>query len=686
MILYMRAMNSLKASRMHAVTDNKPISRKLAHSIFVGSPGSGKSSLMARLLRRARKVFSGSTGVSESIVIVDIATSSSFHAATVVDPNTWTEVDFDASLVTQMEAGNETFSQPFPPTLSRTGSATASSLPTTNLPTHSAPSVPASNMKSLPVKVSTSFKLSNTAVKKMINAAIEKCGGYEEFRKSYSKSFSLYLRDTGGQMAFQEMLSVLILGPSIFIFVFRVDFDLNKKFAVEYRVGPNESLNCTTSSITTEEALLQCLASVYAMDTPAIKTHKPLVFIVGTHKDKLGLLADERIAEVNKHLESLIDSSSSFQDLVQFADRDKGQVMFTVDNTSESDEDFELIRSRIHNLVSERDEFTIEYPVRYLLFSLELQYEQRSVLSFEECASMAAKYSIVGDEVSHLLQFLHFRVGVIQYLSNEGLVIVKPQVLFSKVTDLVRRTFSHKFLTRKEVRDLQRGILTASLIKDVVKDEDITSEKFIQLLTCLHIITPCTLRGEQEERYFMPCVLKHVQESGEEELPTDILPLAVQFECEHCPKGLFSVFVTHLMTAEKSSNQTSFTLMKDKIFRDQVSFEVNSLADEDEMSVKAFSSHLEIRFFPSSCDDRDVMLKEVCNTVREMLETELSKSLDSLCYVKEKVRPAMCFRCESCHKLHPVKEGRNYRKIHCKKYHKTSHIPLMGRCWYGEGQ
>ena len=652
---------------------------------------------MARLLRRPRKTFSRSTGVSESVVIVDIDVSSSFHAATVIDHNTWSEVDFDASLVRQMKTGREswsgTASQSVQPTVSgsvMTGSATPAESPVTTLFTPSVPDLHrayASNKKSLPVKLATSFMLSEGEIREMISAAIKKCGGYEEFSKSFSNSFSLYLRDAGGQMAFQEMLSVLILGPSIFIFVFRLDIDLKNKFSVEYRVGPNESLNCNTSSLTTEEALLQCLASVYAMDTPAnasIKTHKPLVFIVGTHKDKLGPSPDEKIAEINKYLDSLINHSSCFQDLVQYAD--KGQVMFTIDNTSESDEDFELIRSRIYSLVSERNEFTIEYPVRYLLFSLQLQHEQCRVLSFEECESIAAKYGIVGDEVSRLLQFLHFRVGVIQYFSNEGLVMIKPQVLFSKVTDLVRRTFSHKFLTTKEMQDFQKGILKASLIRDVVKDEDITSEKFIQLLTRLCIITPFTLPGEQEERYFMPCVLKHVQESSQEELPTDILPLAVQFECEHCPKGLFSVLVTHLMTAEEIGKQTSFTLIRDKIFRDQVSFEIHSLAEEDEMSVKAFPSRLEVCFFPSSCDDRDVTIEEVCNTVRKMLETSISKSLNYLCYAKEKVMPMMCFKCESCHELHPVKKGKNYHKMHCKRHRKTGRLPPMGRCWYGEGQ
>ena len=81
------------------------------------------------------------------------------------------------------------------------------------------------------------------------------------------------------------MLPLLISGPSIFFFVFRVDLDFQSKFTVEYRTGESEPINSYTSSITTEEALLQCLASVYAMDTYGdvrVKTHKPLVFIVGT--------------------------------------------------------------------------------------------------------------------------------------------------------------------------------------------------------------------------------------------------------------------------------------------------------------------------------------------------------------------------------------------------------------------
>ena len=126
------------------------------------------------------------------------------------------------------------------------------------------------------------------------------------------------------------MLPLLIFGPSIFFFVFRADLDFQSKLSFQYRVSESESLNSYTSSITTEEALLQCLASVYAMDTSGkdiIKTHKSLVFIIGTHIDQLGSSADQKINQLNQHIGSVV-KKNGFRNLVQYADECKGNVFF----------------------------------------------------------------------------------------------------------------------------------------------------------------------------------------------------------------------------------------------------------------------------------------------------------------------------------------------------------------------
>ena len=666
------------------VKKNKAISKKLAHSIFVGPPESGKTTLMDNLLLRPKKLFSPSTGVSDPVVVVDLDTDdpSTFHSARVIDASTWREVDYDTSLAHQMYIESDTGSILTAPAQSNSKKGTGNSHA-------SIPSSPLPNKTQELAEVHTpAFELSDSDISKLIDNVLKKCGSIEELQ-SFLSEISLYLRDTGGHMVFQEMLSVLILGPSMVIFVFRVDRDIKEEFVVQYRVSRDPSSNYTTSSISTEKALLQCLASVYAMDTSfkaGVQTHEPQVFIVGTHKDKLGPSADDKIAEVNKTLGTLIENSTCFQDLVQYADRQKGEIMFLVDNTSESDEDFKPIRSKIHSFVSGREEFTIEYPINYLLFSLELHYHKRSILSLEECERIAAKYGILGDKVSHLLQFLQHRVGVIQYFSCANLIMVKPGVLFSKVTDLVKKTFFRESLSSKEARYFERGILTASVIRDVIEGNDLISEKFLQLLIDLHIITPIAI-NDREERYFIPCVLKQAPSPTEEDYKEELWPLYVKFKCGHCPKGLFGVLVACLMK-ENTDRDLHFRLTDDldKICKDHVYFEVHSPTDRDEISLRAFPFHLRICFFPSVQKDRDVSTTEVCVAIRQEIEKVIEKSLEHLCYDNAKVGSALYFKCDECKEFHEIVKGKSYYKMHCKQRPENSQIPSSGKCWFSEGQ
>ena len=685
-----------------AISEHVKINRKHAHSIFIGPPGSGKSSLMNGLLRRKRMPFSASTGVCDAVVIVDINPSIFSFAA--ISPDSWEEVEYDTAILRQMNEDSFITSTPTHEVIRPESSQDMA----TSLPTPSATaSLPDPNEEdyhfvdteqadiAIPTGPAslTATEISNREIKETITDVIQKNGGFTKFRAFLKKGTSLYLRDAGGQVEFQEMISLLIFGPSIFFFVFRADLPFQSKYSIEYRVSEKETTNCYTSSITTEEALLQCLASVYAMDAVNKSPNDiPLVFIVGTHKDRLGPSAAEKINELNRHLDLLV-KNSGFQSLVQYADSSRGQVMFAVDNTSNNDdENFKPIRSSVHSLISGREEFTIKYPISYLLFCLELQKLQQSVLSLDEFKLIAAKYRIMGEEVSHLLHFLHHGIGVIQYYDVDGLrhiVVKEPQVLFNKVTNVVIRTFSCKALKTKEVQDFQRGILTASMLKTAFSDEDkITYDEFLKLLEYLRIITPYPFSKENEEkRYFMPCVLNHVEESSEK-LHTDILPLCVRFQCLHCPKGVFGVLVTHLMTPEsdEDSHLISFRLIEDKIFKDQVSFEVHSHADQDELSLKIFTSHIEINFYPPLvAEERCLSIGEVCSRVREIIEKSIRKSLQNLHYNETAVQPFMCFQCGNCSELHEVKKDKVH-KVYCKKLRANTRIPLQGRCWYNEGQ
>ena len=702
-----------------AIAKSGKISRKLAHSIIIGPPGSGKSSLIDRLLKRLRKKFSKSTGVCNSVIVVDIdeINPSVFYSATGIDSETWKEVDYEVSIVNQLGGqSKEPPQQSAPQNIARP--MPSEFPPLEEKPPQRKVKIPTEEMPAVQVAMHFPSKKKPVAVltmpKESVLSIIEKYG-FDRFKNYLQKTFSLYLRDTGGQVEFQEMLPLLIFGPSIFIFVFRIDLNFQSKFRIEYRKGESESINCYTSSITTEEALLQCLASVYAMDTPGkdtVKTHRPLVFIVGTHKDQLDSSADARISELNQYIISLIEKNG-FQDLVLYADNHKGQIFFPVDNTSDSDDDFKLIRSKVNALINVRKEFTIDYPISYLLLCLDLQNVKKSIITLDEFKILAAKHGIEGDDVFHLLHFLHLRIGIVRYYDVDGLrdiVVIEPQVLFNTITDLVIRTFSCDVLTRREVDEFERkGLMSSSVLECVINNEEmkgilpasafkgkffndgkISSEMFLQLLVHLRIITPITKLQDEEVKYFIPCVLNHVPKSSGDDVETDILPLHVKFQCHHCPKGVFGVLVTHLMTpdvSKQNDTDTTFSLVQDKIFRDQVTFDVTCNGFQDEMSLKVYSSHLEVNFIPYSSDDReDYPIKVACCNVRQIVEDSIGRSLSDLHYSNKKVKSEMCFKCDHCSELHPVIKGGKFHMFICSATKRRNRLPPQGRCWYGEGE
>ena len=240
-------------------------------------------------------------------------------------------------------------------------------------------------------------------------------------------------------------------------------------------------------------------------------------------------------------------------------------------------------------------------------------------------------------------------------------------------------TFSSEALTDEEASDFQKkGILTASVLDNISALCDISSEVFLELLVHLRIAADSGDQ-EKEKKFFLPSVLNHVPElTGDLEEPTtDILPLAVQFKCQHCPKGLFGVLVTHLMTLNNGAT-TTFTLTPDRIFKNQVSFIVCSRDSvHDQLSLKVCTSHLEMKFFAGCSEDREVSITKVCSNVRQIVETAIHQSLQDLHYSEHRAKPEMCFRCSDCNNFHVAKKY----KIYCPVKNVTRKVDT-GECWF----
>ena len=446
------------------ISRKEEIIRSTAHIMIVGFPGNGKSRLLDNLLKNPRKTHYSSTGVSDSVVVVDVeAEDTTSHTSAFGIDSTWKRIETRNSFMMQLQSCK---------TLMDSGKSEEESMPSNS-----------------PSEMSETH-LAGNVMSTLQDNQVESFG-------QLKRTISLYFRDTGGQVEFQEILTILIYGSSIFFFVMKTHVSLDQPLTLEYRRG-DEVINKYESSTTTLQALVQTLASIDATMKPTgITTHDPLVFIIGTHTDKLGselqdkeerLKAKEKqLLAIDKELERII-TKHEFQHLVVYKDGKAKRILFPVDNISAEDADFQVIRQTINSKIVESRRFQIKYPVSFLLFCLELRNENKDVLTREECAVIAAKFEIKGEEeVTKMLLFLHHRIGIIRYYDIEGLrhlVIKEPQVLFNKLTELIVKTFPSSPALLPN--DLDRGIVEAAVLDQILSvDCQMTTKDFLCLLVHL---------------------------------------------------------------------------------------------------------------------------------------------------------------------------------------------------------
>ncbi len=665
------------------------IKRNSAHMVLVGLPETGKSSLLARVIQlgdKKRKLKSSgvSTGVMDRVVTVDVdKDGATLHAANINEYDNWEEVEFDLSCLRQM--GGEFFVVIKDSDHDEKNPGIVHPLQGS----HRSMNLGAQRIPGL-------NRSMNLGAQKKPMALIRKLlkkRGFEAVRSHLGDKFSLYLSDTGGQLEFQELLPLLVNGTAIFIFVFPLHRDLDTPYKVNYRKevgGQIQVSNCYTSSITIRESLVQTLASIDAMEgfiDSSLPKHKPYVIIVGTHKDRLveevasslpetasdevkKEAVDERMRKINDNISSLL-KEHSYEGLVIPAD--KKEVVFTVDNTCKDDDDFKKIRSSIFHKVKS-EEFSILFPLSYLLACLELQTFSRPFISRSEFLKAVSQYGLKEMDIDHCLRFLHDRVGVLRFFPFGDLkdVIVKdPQALFNMVTNLIIQSFISSSPTMEEHHEVERGIYSRDSFDSSIlyKSDDvvITLDKVILLLKELRIVAPFHDRRTKEDKYFIPCVLNHLGPSERSPVSSkDIspLPLGVLFNCRRVPKGILGVLVHYILTHEEGENKF-WNLDIQKIFKDEVSFQVGLY--DDLLTLRFFSTHLVVTYFPNNMVQRseEYSVRAVSQIVQSTLKEGVDKTREILHYSKEKTSYSLGLECDKCKLFHEVAKDKDQHIVKC---------------------
>ena len=606
-----------------AMKERGSIEQIAMHCIFMGLPRSGKTSLLRRLVNKRLSSYA-STGVAERAVHVELR-KSTVHVSGLF----WCELD---------DLGDEAMS------LMHDVSKTAPDDATEPFPLSAdAPIDTQPPSKRLKLAASSSPDLQSSAepqtpekppLEVFIDAFQDK---WSKQKNLDAEHWTLYLTDTGGQPEFQELLPILVCGPSLFFLVFRLDLDLNSRYKVEYINSSGESIVPYESGLTMQETLLQNLATIASTSIVRIVDGErvdilPSVFFVGTHKD---LVSDEQLRRIDSTLQGVVKRTEAYREgMVQFAS--KSHLILAVNNLSEGDEDVQQVRAAVERIGSQGDKYRVKTPFSWHMFSNILQRTNAPVLEYDQCYETAQQCGIgTRDEMNDALRFLHENVGVIRYYHDveelREYVIKELRYLFGMITDLLVATFTFD-RTNPSLCELfaRKGIFPLDVFEKLAKStEFLPPLKLVALLQHLNIVALLKKDGASSQ-YFIPCVLAHFegsQSSTSDTTVSRVPPLLVTFESGYCPKGLFGAVAVYLLQ-NKMKSKLEWGLEPDKIFQNQICFFVGPY---DSFQLKVLPSFLSIELCASSGGStRMISLASVCSEVRQCIASGINDMCTTL--------------------------------------------------------
>ena len=167
--------------------------------------------------------------------------------------------------------------------------------------------------------------------------------------KLFDNSTVITYIDHGSQPEFQEMVPVLLAGPAIFLFIFSLAEGLDSKYTASYGSSDSEH-HIYESSFTVKEVFLQFLSSIASYHSVlsrdnALKSRVfPLsILVVGTHKN---LVSEAKVSEIDEELKEAVALHKS--GAIEYFSKE--QLIIPVDNCNDND-DSAFVRNVIERIV-----------------------------------------------------------------------------------------------------------------------------------------------------------------------------------------------------------------------------------------------------------------------------------------------------------------------------------------------
>ena len=504
---------------------------------------------------------------------------------------------------------------------------------------------------------STISQPENTAMvfQKMVSRAFKSSSS--DTLQDFLKETLIYLIDSGGQPQFQELLPILVSGPSVFLLTFSLAMPLDAEYKVVFtdKDGKREAY---PTNMKVKDVILQSLASIRC--TCSYQTNgiervevKPRVIFMATMKS---LVSAEEIEAVDKQLTTLIEP---FQELVV----SKGtSTIFAVDSfTGEGISDLrkavlraaeEIVTKTTAGVPDTSPMCQVKLPTTAVALELLLRYEESGVISLDHCKRLAIDCNIDPEtELPHVLWLLHHSTGSIRYYPDDSTlqhyVVTRPQKLYDIPSTLLTHTFAFKSegeLDRVPKNKLwTRGVFTMETLRKLWReDEVLTPELIIKFLLHLNIIAQIYDTESGKVQFFMPSALVCAPDDFLIVLEVRSDSVLVCFEGGYSPRGVFSSVLAFLlkmkrdMRKEPLEPEWSLPAIKGSLCCNQAKLIVSVDNDEFDLLV-TLSVHLKfleisVDFTTEDCPVTPAQMQHGCDAILHCVSSAVQVVIQSLHY------------------------------------------------------
>ena len=394
----------------------------------------------------------------------------------------------------------------------------------------------------------------------------------------------IYIIDSGGQPAFQELLPLFTRACSLNVITLNISKPLDEESDYLYQIN-GESFLCDQKLKYTNckhfKSTVLSGASNQKLNLPCVIEHPEhsMYFVLGTHYDEFERThqneVEIRLTELNEKLMSSLPPNVVNKYIIHNVPQ--LSIIFPVNTLLPAkSQDREEASKHLSNAISKRSEVSLEIkvPIRWFAFELQLERKAESkglnFITKKEAINEGKIFHMNATDVEEALQYLHNCTIILYYPEvKPELVFVNPQVILDVLSHLLALTYINdqtalslvqSAVTAKERRDLVHGNFKEALLKKFkVFSGEFKPEYFINLLKYLHIITELS-----NDTYFLPCALPAFSDTCNFKIPeTTIKPLRLVWRMKEnkweskvnvlVPQGSFHLMIVHLFNQKGSA-------------------------------------------------------------------------------------------------------------------------------------